>query len=214
MVNSGLKGLKHHFTSLKTVLISPQQRVLERNFHKTNLPIHGNFFLIFKSHQIIFIHYKSRIATWVKMTMVNSGLKGLIKQENLMCVSVKFLTYRKHCTETLSIQWIWGVCTETSWCGIEVLEEYSRRNAGMTNIAGGSEHSPAFLPREPEDILGTETPRNTSSRPSTILLTKHIGPNLVQSRAKSCKHFQHWGNVGSAMSGQYIEPQQCCMCQL
>ena len=36
-------ALKHHFTSLKTDLIFPQQRVLERNFHETNLPIHGNF---------------------------------------------------------------------------------------------------------------------------------------------------------------------------
>ena len=40
--------------------------------------------LICNPLQIIFIHYKSRIATairglyWMKMTMVNSGLKGLI----------------------------------------------------------------------------------------------------------------------------------------
>ena len=38
---------------------------------------------IFTQHQIIFIHYKSRIATairglyWMKMTIVNSGLEGL-----------------------------------------------------------------------------------------------------------------------------------------
>ena len=36
-------ALKHHFTSLKTGLIFLQQRVLERNIHETNLPIHGNF---------------------------------------------------------------------------------------------------------------------------------------------------------------------------
>ena len=36
-------ALKHHFTSLKTDLILLQQRVLERNFHETNLSIHGNF---------------------------------------------------------------------------------------------------------------------------------------------------------------------------
>ena len=41
------------------------------------------FSLIFKPHQVIFIHYMSRIATairglyWMKMTMVNAGLKGL-----------------------------------------------------------------------------------------------------------------------------------------
>ena len=35
-------ALKHHFTSLKTDLIFLQQRVLERNFHETNSPIHGN----------------------------------------------------------------------------------------------------------------------------------------------------------------------------
>ena len=35
--------LKHHFTSLKTDLIFLQQRVLQRNIHGTNLPIHENF---------------------------------------------------------------------------------------------------------------------------------------------------------------------------
>ena len=42
-------ALKHHFKSLKTDLIILQPRVLERNFHKTNLPIHGNF-LEFLNH--------------------------------------------------------------------------------------------------------------------------------------------------------------------
>ena len=36
-------ALKHHFTSLKTDLIFLQQRVLERNFYETNVPVHGNF---------------------------------------------------------------------------------------------------------------------------------------------------------------------------
>ena len=36
-------ALKHHFTSLETDLILLQQRVSERNFHETNLPIHDNF---------------------------------------------------------------------------------------------------------------------------------------------------------------------------
>ena len=48
-------------------------------------PIRGNFCLIRHTLQIIFIHYKLRIVTaihglqWTKMTMVNSGLKSLIK---------------------------------------------------------------------------------------------------------------------------------------
>ena len=42
-------ALKHHFTSLKTDLIFLQQGDLERNFHETNLPIHGNF-LYFLNH--------------------------------------------------------------------------------------------------------------------------------------------------------------------
>ena len=51
------------------------------------------FFLLFKLHQIIFIHYKSRIATairdlyWMKMTMVNSGLKGLMLVQHWINVS-------------------------------------------------------------------------------------------------------------------------------
>ena len=36
-------AIKHHFTSLKTDLIFQQLRVLERDFHETGLPIHGNF---------------------------------------------------------------------------------------------------------------------------------------------------------------------------
>ena len=35
------------------------------------------FILLFQSLQIIFIHYKSRGLLWLKMTMVNSGLKAL-----------------------------------------------------------------------------------------------------------------------------------------
>ena len=36
-------ALKHHFTTLKRQWIFLQPRVLERNFHETGLPIHGNF---------------------------------------------------------------------------------------------------------------------------------------------------------------------------
>ena len=52
---------------------------------RMNIPMNTwQFSLLFHPHKIIFIHYKSRIATanggfeWVKMTMVNSGFKGLI----------------------------------------------------------------------------------------------------------------------------------------
>ena len=57
--------------------------------------------LIFHSLQIIFIHYKSRIATairgllWMKMTMVNSGLKGLTDQ----CDHVKQFRKSLECNE-------------------------------------------------------------------------------------------------------------------
>ena len=54
-------ALKHHFTYLKTDLIFLEQRVLERKFPQTR-----QFYLIFKPHQIIFIHYKSRIATAIR----------------------------------------------------------------------------------------------------------------------------------------------------
>ena len=76
-------ALKHHFTSLKTYLIFLQPRVLERKFPWDWSTNTWQFSSIFKPHPIIFIHYKSRIATairglwWMKMTMVNSGLKGL-----------------------------------------------------------------------------------------------------------------------------------------
>ena len=38
-------ALKHHFTSLKTALIVQSLRFLERKFHETGLPKHGNFLL-------------------------------------------------------------------------------------------------------------------------------------------------------------------------
>ena len=55
--------LKHHFTSMKTDLIFLQLVVLERKFTITNT---WYFFLILKPHQIIFIHYKSGIATAIR----------------------------------------------------------------------------------------------------------------------------------------------------
>ena len=68
-------------------IMSLQLGVLERKGFRTKMILvyqyTWRFFLILKPHQIIFIHYKSRIATairgllWMKMTMVNSGLKGL-----------------------------------------------------------------------------------------------------------------------------------------
>ena len=56
-------ALKHHFTSLETYLIFLQPRVLERKFPWNWFTNTWQFILIFKPHQLIFIHYKSRIAT-------------------------------------------------------------------------------------------------------------------------------------------------------
>ena len=79
-------ALKHHFTSLKTVLIFPQLRVLERKFPWNWFTNTWQFSLIFKPYQIIFIHYKSRIAA----AMVNSGMKGLRFLVELACLFVWF----------------------------------------------------------------------------------------------------------------------------
>ena len=62
-------ALKHNFTSLETYLIFLQLGVLEQKFPCKWFSNTWQFSVIFKPHQIIFIHYKSRIA--------NSGLKGL-----------------------------------------------------------------------------------------------------------------------------------------
>ena len=76
-------ALKHHFTFLKSDLLFLWLRVLEWKLRWNLLTNTWQFSLIFHPHQIIFTHYKSRIATailglqWVKMTMVNSGFKGL-----------------------------------------------------------------------------------------------------------------------------------------
>ena len=53
-------ALKHHFTSLKTGSILLQLAVLEGEF------LWNWCSLIFKLHQLIFIHYKSRIATAIR----------------------------------------------------------------------------------------------------------------------------------------------------
>ena len=59
-------ALKHRFTSLKTDLIFLKQRVLERKFPWNWFTDTWWFTLIFKPHQIIFIHCKSRIATAIR----------------------------------------------------------------------------------------------------------------------------------------------------
>ena len=76
-------AIKHHFKSPKTDLIVPQLRVLERKFPRNWFTNTWQFSLLFHPSQLIFIRYKSRIATeirdlwWMKMTMINSGFKGL-----------------------------------------------------------------------------------------------------------------------------------------
>ena len=59
-------ALKHHFTSLKLYLIFRQLRVLERKFPWNWFTNTWQFSLIFNTHQVIFIHYKSRIATAIR----------------------------------------------------------------------------------------------------------------------------------------------------
>ena len=59
-------ALKHHFTSLKTDLIVQSLRFLERKFPWNWFTKTWQFSVIFKSYQIIFMHYKSRIATAIR----------------------------------------------------------------------------------------------------------------------------------------------------
>ena len=56
-------ALKHHFKSLKTHLIFLQLGVSEWKFQWNWFTNTWQFSSIFHQHQIIFIHYKSRIAT-------------------------------------------------------------------------------------------------------------------------------------------------------
>ena len=56
-------ALRHHFTSLKTHFIFLQQRVLEWKFSWHWFTNTWQFSVLFHPHQIIFIRYKSRIAT-------------------------------------------------------------------------------------------------------------------------------------------------------
>ena len=59
----------------------------------------NNFFSFVTHFQVIFIHYKWRIATaiyclwWIKMTMANIGLEGLINQLVLKIELNKYLTF-------------------------------------------------------------------------------------------------------------------------
>ena len=59
-------AIKHHFTSLKTYLIFLKLRVLDRKFPLNLFNTTWSFSLIFEPHQVIFIHYKSRIAAAIR----------------------------------------------------------------------------------------------------------------------------------------------------
>ena len=59
-------ALKHHFTSLKTHLISLQPRILKTKISMKPFYKYMAIFFNFHPHQIIFIHYKSRIATAIR----------------------------------------------------------------------------------------------------------------------------------------------------
>ena len=74
---------------METDLISIQFWI--ENYHEYFLPKHNSFY----PHLVIFIHYKSRIATairglqWIQMTMVNSGLKGLSTTFQACMIKIK-----------------------------------------------------------------------------------------------------------------------------
>ena len=59
-------ALKHHLTSLKKNSIFLKQMALERKFPWNWFTNTCQFSLLFHPHQIIFIHYKSRIATAIR----------------------------------------------------------------------------------------------------------------------------------------------------
>ena len=59
-------ALKHHFTSLKTDLIFLYPRILKRKFPRNWFTNTWQFSLLFHPHEIIFIHYKSRVATAIR----------------------------------------------------------------------------------------------------------------------------------------------------
>ena len=59
-------ALKHHFKPLKTDLIFPQLRVLERKFLENWFTNTWHFSSFFGPLQIILTHYKSRIATAIR----------------------------------------------------------------------------------------------------------------------------------------------------
>ena len=59
-------ALRHHFTSLKTDWIFLQPRLLKWKFPWNRFANTWNFFKFFKPHQVIFIHYKLRIATAIR----------------------------------------------------------------------------------------------------------------------------------------------------
>ena len=74
----------------------------DEHFHGTVFPtvlIITIFFLLCHPLQVLLIHYKSRIGTairglyWMKMTMVNSGLKGL--KETLVLRNNKLFCHNK-----------------------------------------------------------------------------------------------------------------------
>ena len=118
---SVVEGLKHHFASWKNDLIFWSLVVLGRHFSWNCFKNNSIFFFCYPL-EVIFIYYKSRIATairglwWMKMTMVNSGGKGLtsIGSCNVWAgFSARFCWCITDCF-TLCVTWLWqtrkGVC--------------------------------------------------------------------------------------------------------
>ena len=82
-------ALKHHFTSLKTDLIVLQLWALEWKFPWNWFTNTWQFSSIFKSDQVIFIHYKSIIATAL---VVDEDDNGKFRPER---VKMKWTFYRR-----------------------------------------------------------------------------------------------------------------------
>ena len=71
-------GISTHFKSLKTNIIYLQLRVLEWKFPKDWITNTWQFSLIFHPLQVIFIHYKSRIATAIRGWFHNSQVAQIL----------------------------------------------------------------------------------------------------------------------------------------
>ena len=79
-------ALKHHFTSLKTDLIFLQPRFLEWKFLWNWFTNTWQFSLIFRPHQIIFIHYKSGNCDSNSRLVLGEDDHGKFRLKRVKCI--------------------------------------------------------------------------------------------------------------------------------